>query len=253
MGSAGRIVAEKEWREVIDLYFEVKSLIAYAEISDEEQRLHLPAILEMRSALDHLMRVMHATVSEGQGAPINGIVDDPRPNLPIEDDAFRGSYCRDNLSKAKGHLYRAAYDVLDVLVMSALADYDRLVRHFDFDDICEALPDEFPTHYARIEKARRMVVQCKMFKDVEPGEVSDPVEERPPGNAKVIGNYLKAHEAIRETTTLVRENTLGIRAAVRRRKHATFKVIPVAIICSLLATAIVAVALWVVQYLPAPQ
>lgn len=246
------LVSEREWRDLVDLYFQVKDLIALAEIVDTDERLCLSAITELRSALDHLMRIQHVTVVEGQTKPLLAATnDDPRPSFPEQEDAQR-VYCRSNLQKAKGHIYRAAYDSLDALILSGLSDFEGLTSGFDFDDICEVLP-EFPDCWARIDQARSMVVHCKMSKDVEPGESLEASDGKLQENGRVIEQYLLAHKTISDVSQLVRKNGLRIRAVVRRRKREFFRQLLIGGFCSLAVVILVAVSVWLVQFLPPPR
>lgn len=246
------LVSDKDWRDIVDLYFQVKDLVATAEIVDTDQRLCLSAITELRSALDHLMRIQHVAVVEGQARPLLAATDDdPRPKIPARDEA-RTVYCASNLQKAKGHLYRAAYDSLDALILSDLSEFETLTSRFDFDDICEALPD-FPESRARIDQARACVVRSKMSKDVEPAAALDSSVEVPQENGSVIEQYLLAHRAITEVCCQVRQNCLRIRAAVRRRKRAFFMPILIGVFSSLAAAILIAVGVWLAQFLPAPR
>lgn len=252
MENGGNLVSDADWRDIIDFYFQVKALVALAEISDKKQELCVSAITELRSALDHIMRVQHVAVRTGQDRNILAVTDDdPRPKVPENGDE-QGDYCRSNLSKTKGHLYRAAYDSLDALVMNNLATYERLVEHFDFDDICEVLPS-FPTSHARILEAQRMVVQCKMFKDIEPNDTIEQMEQKLLVNGKVVEDYLRAHKLVKDVTTEIRENSLEIRAAVRRRKKAFFMPILIGVFASLCAAIIITLAVWFAQFLPTPE
>lgn len=238
------LVPDSEWRELIDFYFQAKALVALAEVAESGQRLCIPAIVELRSALDHVMRVMHVTILSGQTEKILGAVnDDPRPKIPA-DDTGKSKYCQANLSKVKGHLFRATYDALDVLVMCALDEYQQLTRHFGFDDICEVLPG-FPDKAARIEQVRQKVVCCKMYKDVElDGQATEEV------NRTVIEEYLISYSAIREICRDLREHCLRIRAAARRRRNETRKTLAYGTLGSLIAAIIVAVGIWLSRLLP---
>ncbi|HOE10949.1 MAG TPA: hypothetical protein PLQ35_11750 [bacterium] len=246
-------VSDKDWRDLIDFYFQTKALVALAEISNKDQRISVPAITELRSALDHLMRVKHVSIVEGreQRVFVETINDDPRPKAP-EGNLAQCAYCKNNFLKIKGHLYRAAYDSLDSLIMSNLTDYENLVKHFDFDDICQVIPD-FPTGFAKIEEARRMVVQCKMFKDIELDDTTEQTEEKLTVNRDVIEKYLLAYAMVKNVCTQIRQKALEIRAAVRRRKKAFFMPILIGVVSSVLATLLVTISIWLVQFLPGPE
>ena len=246
------VISDKDWRDITDFYFQVKALVAFTEISNREQNLCLSAITELRSALDHLMRVKHVLIFEGQQAEIPSIIgDDPRPRIPENHEAWAG-YCRSNFLKTKGHLYRAAFDALDALVQANILEYWELRAPFDFDDICSVLPD-FPNSDARIEQAKRMVVQCKMFKDIESEDSLEEIESKIQHNGEVIEKYLLAHKLIMGVQSEIKEHSLEIRAAVRRRKKAFLIPILIGVCTSLAAAVLNAAAVWIVQFLPAPQ
>lgn len=244
-------VSETDARDIINFYFEVKSLVSLAEIEDEEQRLCVPAITELRNALDHLMRIGHVCVNHGRDATNSGLIDDddPRPRIPSE-PAEQKHYCEINFSKIKGHLFRAAYDALDILVLSSLLEFRYVVRNYDFDDICKVISN-WPTQASNIEAAQRLIKRCKMYKDVVGNQ--DDQEVREDINRDVVEQYLGAYHDIKKAIRLIQKNSLEIRAAVRARKRETRKTILISLLASIIAAVVIATGVWLARFLPSPK
>jgi hypothetical protein len=101
------------YKDLIKFYFEVKELIATAEREEEQQRISISAISELRSAFDHVARA-HSVLCN--------VV--PQEVIQKTTNFNADDYCRKNYSKAYAHLYRAGYDAYDCIAIS-LVDEDR--------------------------------------------------------------------------------------------------------------------------------
>ncbi|MBF0161883.1 MAG: hypothetical protein HQL88_06310 [Magnetococcales bacterium] len=82
-------------------YMQVKRLIAYAEEIQVDHKAYILVHKELRDGLDHLMRVLFCRLSSHAG-----------------NQADPNRYCGVNIEKSKGHIYRAAYDALDITILS---------------------------------------------------------------------------------------------------------------------------------------
>lgn len=113
MNAADRERLEACYRDLIEFYFVIKQVVIAAERDDKERRLSFSAINELRSALDHIMRahgVVHGTSNADAAVSESG--------LTVYD------YCTKNLSKAKGHLYRAGFDAYDIIGINTSLELD---------------------------------------------------------------------------------------------------------------------------------
>ena len=118
-----------EYKNLIDFYFNrVKAIVATAEREDTERRMVITSVIEIRSAFDHLMRVE---------AFFKGIKSEEE--IVKESQLSIHKYCEKNLSKAYGHLYRAAYDAYDLFkFLDSLLDFFLILKKVDFgiSNIC---------------------------------------------------------------------------------------------------------------------
>jgi hypothetical protein len=92
---------KRGFAELVILYRRTKRFIFASEKISGDNRLSAPAINELRNAFEHTMRVsavMYASIETG----------------PTESGLTPCQYCERNLDKAMGHVYRAAYDALDI-------------------------------------------------------------------------------------------------------------------------------------------
>lgn len=107
-----------------NLYTQAKALILYSEEIDPSARSNIQVIKELRDANDHLMRVLTARLCD---VPPNG--------------ADELEYCKKNLDKAVGHIYRAAFDALDGTVLSLREKIIEVLNNYPLPVIKEVIPD----------------------------------------------------------------------------------------------------------------
>ena len=136
------------YKEAIKLYFAVKRLIVKAEREDAEQRISLSAIAELRSALDHMMRAH--SISCGVGSL--------RPELQMEPS----DYCRKNLDKAIGHLYRAGYDAYDILSIRLIEDIEKCLNDVSSEAIYHVIPTASEQIMRPLIAAKQMLEDAKI-------------------------------------------------------------------------------------------
>lgn len=110
--------------ELASLYTQVKALIIYSEDIDRSSRSNIQVIKELRDAFDHVMRVISARMS-GE----------------TPQDVEASEYCRNNLQKAVGHVYRAAFDALDGTVVSLRASIAEIVNAYPLPVLKEVVPE----------------------------------------------------------------------------------------------------------------
>ena len=145
---------EERIKEITKLYLEVRKLMLYADEIHPEKKTFIPPINEIRNAFDHLMRVF-AVKFELKTAS--------------EED-----YINNNLDRVFGHVYRAAFDLLDYI---SICLRDKFLDEIDGIST-EALNAVFPEYYQKIrpdiEKAStemsdfrsRKYISCPKIDDV---------------------------------------------------------------------------------------
>lgn len=112
-----------------------KELMIFGEQADPEHRTLIQPINELRNCLDHLMRVF--LVKCGLG----------RKDLPITD-----KYIDTNLDKAFGHVYRAAYDILDWVTLTIRESVVNELKDISIFTMLAIMPEYFKTLKPRFEE-----------------------------------------------------------------------------------------------------
>lgn len=144
---------EEKLKEITKLYLKVRELMLYADEIHPEKKTFIPPINEIRNAFDHLMRVFAVKFE-----------------LKTTD---KEDYITDNLDRALGHVYRAAFDVLDYVSIH--------LRNKILDEIneipTEALNVVFPDYYQKIrpdiEKASTEISDFRSRKDMGDPKIDD--------------------------------------------------------------------------------
>lgn len=144
-----------EYLKLIEFYHKkVKEIVLASERGDPKQRISIPAVIEIRSAFDHVAR-SHAVMYD---CGING-------NL-TESGLSSYEYCSKNLDKAHGHLYRAAYDAYDVTAIALQEEIEKLINSVSREALFAVIPDAVNKIYNPYHDARKLVTQEKIYKDV---------------------------------------------------------------------------------------
>ncbi len=130
------------------LYSEAKSLILYAEEVDPDARSNLQIIKELRDAFDHLMRAISVRFDASRS--------------PGDDDQ---AYCSNNLSKAEGHVYRAAFDALDGALLSLRVKIAEVASQYPLEALSQVVPDYWRLK-RDLERLSTQVAEHRAGKDV---------------------------------------------------------------------------------------
>ncbi len=146
---------DQEYKSLIELYFDVKRLIVIAEKEDGEQRLSSSAIAELRSAFDHIMRAHQI---------IYGVIDSSDVQSNTGYDEYK--YCKENLSKAKGHVYRAGYDAYDVISIFSLDNIKGILQNHSIDIVIACIQDAPKSIFHKLDEAKKLCTEAKTCKDV---------------------------------------------------------------------------------------
>lgn len=148
----------KEYRGFIEFYHNTaKPAVIAAEQYDPEGRLAITAVVELRSAFDHMMRVnaaRHKVLPEGMLSSIPSI----------------SEYCKKNLDKAFGHLYRAAYDSYDIIAFALQMKIEGMLDEISYATLYTIIPNATALVKRPVNEAKHLVCEGKAQKDVESKE-----------------------------------------------------------------------------------
>lgn len=147
---------DDDYKQLIAFYFRIKKLVAAAEREDLEQRISISAINELRSAFDHVMRT--------QGL-IYGIVE--QANIRQESGLEPSEYCKMNLDKAYGHLYRAGYDAYDTISIRLIDEIENMLKRISRRTLHSVMKDATSRIAKPYLEAKSLFVEAKIRKDVE--------------------------------------------------------------------------------------
>jgi len=201
-------LSQKEQDQIFEIYKEligfyhnkaIKIVLAHERLS-EDQKLCIPAIMELRSSFEHIMRVK---------ALLYGYVDE---DYILENSKLSlFDYCIKNIDKAHGHLYRAAYDAYDGIAFKLAKDIQNLMKDISFEAAFHIIPD----FNSKINKPYRvaldLVTQGKSKKDV-----GSKAEEE-----KEFYEYETAANTLQDIKDIINENmpqmTMYVREIERNR------------------------------------
>lgn len=144
-----------DYKNLVDFYQKkVREVIIASERLNPGQKISIPAVVEVRSAFDHVARahaVMYGLITEKE-LGLSGA------------DVY--TYCDKNFDKAHGHLYRAAYDAYDVIAVSSCLEIDKLTNSFSSRALFTVIPDASEKIINPYELAKNLVTKEKLQKDV---------------------------------------------------------------------------------------
>ena len=209
------------------LYREARALILYAEETDPESRSNLQIIKELRDAFDHLMRAISARL-------------DLESTLG-EDDP---EYCKNNLRKAEGHVYRAAFDALDGTLLSLRVKIADVVEHYPHEALRNVVPDYWDIR-RDLERLNQQVGDHRARKDVGPqvGETLDRYVQD-------VQSVREFHDRLLGCAPLLDEYVAKQAVEVRHSDQRTFWINALA---AMTGGAIVACAAWLLNVFTSPQ
>lgn len=144
-------------KSLATLYLQAKPLILYSEEADPNFRSNLQIVKELRDAFDHVMRVV--VVHFGDALLDNGqelCVDSVKPSI---------GYGEKNIQKAIGHVYRAAFDALDGVVLSLREKIIAELNNIPHDAIGSVLPEYWEIRI-KLEELNEKIGQHRARKDI---------------------------------------------------------------------------------------
>jgi hypothetical protein len=136
-------------QELVAIYSRTKKLVLRAEQIDPGARSNIAIFKEQRDALDHIMRAMAKQFE----SPGNGECDE---------------YCASQFDKARGHLYRAAYDALDGIGVSWKLRINDYLKGVSNEAIKAVYPTYYTEHLPKLDDLDRLIAAHRERKDVVP-------------------------------------------------------------------------------------
>ncbi len=140
-------------KTAIERYLRTKELIILAEECDSDFCTFLQPYFEINRGFDHLARVEVARLG------INN------------DDDCDEFYVKENIRKATGHFYRAAYDVLDWLSMSLRESITGELRPFSAEAINAVVPEYYNEVRPQLVQISQKIAEIRGKKDVGRDEI----------------------------------------------------------------------------------
>lgn len=134
-------------QELCVIYAKTKRFVLIAEQADPESRSNIAIFKEQRDALDHIMRGLAAHFGE--------------------DESGGPDYLRSQIEKARGHLYRAAYDALDGAGISSKIRIDDAMKNVSVDAIAAVYKDYYD-RVSEIDEIDERIIEYRNSKDVRP-------------------------------------------------------------------------------------
>ena len=132
--------------QLVLLYQKVKAFVLLAEQWDRESKSNISVFKEQRDAFDHFMRAAARY-------------------LQPTHDAETERYIDEQFSKARGHLFRAAYDALDGLAVSMKLRVNDAMK----DSTTEAIAQVFKDYYGllvEVGKVEATIAKHRAAKDI---------------------------------------------------------------------------------------
>ncbi len=163
-------------REAIDVYKKAKTIILYSEEQDEEQKALIQTYKELRDAFDHLMRVL-ASQEE------NHKLSEPDANQRINV----------NIEKCISHIFRAAFDAVDLSVITFKEKIYKALKPFSSDILIKCIED-YGQLKIRIEEINENIVTFRNEKDTTID-----------GSSTILNRYI---QEIDELKSIYKKNSL---------------------------------------------
>jgi hypothetical protein len=132
--------------DIIKIYTKIKQMIIIAENIDENNRLPLNSVNELRNAFDHLMRVL------GKENNIDG---------------FNSIDIELNLQQTIEHIYRAGYDACDIIAINLYEQIDKMLSPYSSDTIVKVMPNYYSEIKPNLEKLYKQIQNEKIKKGID--------------------------------------------------------------------------------------
>lgn len=133
-------------RTLCSLYARTKELMLLAEEVDDRQQTFLQPSLELKAALDHLMRSMSAE---------HGLLQGEASDYPDK-----------HVAKAISHVYRAFFDTADWLSMSLRDAIEDALEPFSSESIIAVIPEYYSDVKPRLIHNNERIASFRARKDI---------------------------------------------------------------------------------------
>lgn len=127
--------------ELFSLYDKVRQSVILLENFNEEQKMYIAPINQLRSALDHIFKAIN-----------------------ICDDFEQ---CEYELREAKEHLYRAGYDTMELLAANIGITIVEKLKRYDTKTITEVFPYYFTTIKPQLTDIKGIVASLRSNKKID--------------------------------------------------------------------------------------
>lgn len=141
------------WQKLVEIHNHAKSVFLCAEEFDPGFQDFLQPILELRHALEHIVRAKAAELGISDGA--NGADAD---------------YILHSLDKAIGHEYRAFFDAADWFSVCIRDRITKTLSRYSHECITAVLTDYYPKFRPRVDQICRNIANIRGDKDIAKGE-----------------------------------------------------------------------------------
>lgn len=112
------------WKDYVFIHNETKRLYILSEEYDNELSSFIQPIKEQRDSLEHIVRAYDRITNSGD-------------TLSKKDE----EYIQENLSKAKGHIFRAFFDCADILGITLREALSKNLKDFSYSKIISVWPE----------------------------------------------------------------------------------------------------------------
>lgn len=129
-----------EFDRIIELYFKAKELIITVEQMEDERKIYVALINELRNAFDHVVRA--AT------------------KFPPE--------CSVEFTEARSHLSRAAYDAIEIRATNSILKISDDISVYDRSDVSTVIPKYFSEYRPMAEEAKQRLAKHRTNKQNDP-------------------------------------------------------------------------------------
>ena len=151
-----RSLIKEDYKEAVRFYHtKANKLVIASERLDKEQRLSGAAIIEFRAVFAHLMRV---------NLVLFDLVNESRIKEKTGLTLFE--YCKKNIDKAKGHLFRAAYDAYDVIAINLAEKIMSYLDSFSSEALYTIIPGATQEISIPYREAQDVISKAKEEKDI---------------------------------------------------------------------------------------
>ena len=135
------------WEKICRVFLATKELTIKIEEINDEHKAFLQPVNELKSALDHIIRV--------QAAELN-----------LCEIVESSQYIKSNLDKTLGHMYRAFFDAADYFSLILREKILKVLQKYSSDTIHKVITDYYSHKKVFIENLNDEIVVIRLNKDI---------------------------------------------------------------------------------------